>query len=511
MAELGLTLKRAAVLIGLTGIGVGVYLWLVRDPGSQRGRRRREGGQPVRVLEVAEHAAIPRITGYGTVAAQRSWQGVTEVGGRVVEIDERLQVGRVVREGAVLLRIDPEDLELEKTKSESSVKGVKAQLAESRAREKGTRASLDVEQKVLGLARKELDRVRDLYESEAASLTELEAAQREVLAAEKAVVSLENTLAELPASRRVLEAQLEQLEAGVTGAGLQLARTQLVAPFTMRIREVNATVGQAVSSGSILVVGDGMQAVEVTAKLPVGAIDPLLPSRPERPPRPASNGASDGASDGASAGASVGARTGNDPGPPDPSAPSEPAPAPDRPDAATNDPAATPPRRGWLGRIAEAIEATVVLDTPAVQASWPARFSRFAGIDEASHTLGVVVTVDEPRMREGPHRVSLSPGMHVEVQLRGQPQAGCLALPTEVVHAGTVYVADGEDRLQLREVELSWAQEDFVCVASGLAAGERVVTTPLSPAVAGMLLDPTVDEFEARRVAGLVGQEPPES
>ncbi len=491
-------LKRAAVLIGLAGLGVAVYLWLVQDPGSGRSRRRPQGGQPVRVLEVKEHAAIPRITGYGVVAAQRSWQGVAQVDGRVIEVDERLQVGRIVREGAVLLKVDPEDLELEKVKSESSVKAVRAQIAEIRAREKGTKASLTVEKKVLALARKELERTRDLYESDAASLAELEVAEREVLAAEKAVIGLENTLAESPASRRVLEAQLEQLEAGVTGAGLQIARAEIVAPFTMRIREVNATVGQAVSSGAILVVGDGVQAVEVTAKLPIGAIDPLLPARPDRSGRRRSR---------AAAGTGARARAEASGSAADAEAGQERPPASPGSGQGAAQGTQPRPRRGRLGRIAEAIQATVTLETPAVRASWPARFSRFAGIDEASHTLGVVVAVDEPRVVGGQQRVRLSPGLHVEIELQGEPQPGCLALPTQAVHGDTVYVVDAEARLEVRQVVLSWAQEDFVCVAEGLTAGERAVTTPLSPAVAGMLLAPTVDEFEGRRVAKLVGEE----
>ena len=488
------------MFIGLVGFGFGVYLWLVQDSGSTRSRRHREGGQPVRVLEATEYSAIPHITGYGVVAAQRSWQGVAQVGGRVIEVDERLQVGRIVREGTILLKIDPEDLELEKTKSESSVRAVKAQIAELRTQEKGVKANLVVEKKVLALARKELDRTQDLYESDASSLAELETAEREVLTAEKAVIALENSLAESPASRRVLEAQLEQLEAGVTGAGLQLARTEVVAPFTMRIREINATVGQAVSSGAILIVGDGVRALEVTAKLPIGAIDPLLPARPDRPPRPeASDAASTDTPTRAVASTSA-AETGQS---------SAPAPPGRDQDSAEGD---QPRRRpGRLERIAEALEATVTLETAAVRESWPARFTRFAGIDEASRTLGVVVAVDEPRPARRRRRVRLSPGLHVEVELRGQPKPGCLALPTEAVHGDTVHVASAEDRLELREVVLSWAQEDFVCVAEGLAAGDRVVTTPLSPAVAGMLLEPTVDEFEARRVAKLVSEGQPES
>jgi multidrug efflux pump subunit AcrA (membrane-fusion protein) len=476
LPQIAVVIKRAAAFLGLAGLGVGLYLWLVQDADAPRSRRKREGGQPVRVLVVAEHAAVPRITGHGLVEAQRSWQGVSQVGGRVVEVDERVQVGRIVREGTVLFKIDPEDLELEKSKSKSNVKAARAQLAELGAREQSAKASLAVEKKVLELARNELERTRALHESGALALIELETAQRAVLTAEKAVVSYENTLAELPASRRVLQAQIEQLEAGVEGADLQLSRTQVVAPFTMQIREVTATIGQAVSSGAVLVVGDGVQAMEVTAKLPVGAIDPLLPARRSAAADPAAVDPALGGTDAVAAdgvGAAVGA-------------------------------AAAPAGGRWLERITAALDVTVSLETPTVRARWPAKFSRFAGIDPASRTLGVVVTVERPPPGVE-QRVRLSPGLHVEVELRGQPQPGCLAVPTEALHGTTVYVVDADDRLARREVELSWAQEDYACVAAGIIAGERVVTTRLTPAVEGMLLAPTVDEFTARRVSDLVG------
>ncbi|MCX4246497.1 efflux RND transporter periplasmic adaptor subunit [Paraliomyxa miuraensis] len=478
--------KRIATFVGLVGLGVGLYSWLVRDADESRGRRRREGGQPVRVLEVKAHSAVPRLTGYGVVAAQRSWQGVAQVGGRVVEVDERVVVGRIVREGTVLFKIDPEDLELEKSKSKSNVKAARAQLSELQAREQSAKASLEVEKKMLAMAREELERTQGLYEAGTVPLSDVETARREVLAAEKTVVSVQNTLAELPASRRVLQAQLEQLEAGVVGADLQLSRTEVVAPFTMRVREVSATVGQAVSSGAILVVGDGVQAVEVTAKLPVGAIDPLLPPR-DPSPTPADPSASEAA--------------------PEPSGEG----APPEPPTDAGATAAAPRGGGRLARIAEALDVTVSLETPTLRASWPGRFSHFAGIDATSRTLGVVVAVDETRLRDGEQQVRLSPGMHVDVEFHGRPQDGCLALPTEALHGATVYVANADERLERRAVELSWAQEDYACVESGIAPGDRVVTTPLNPAVDGMLLDPTVDDFEARRLTGLVGGERPAS
>lgn len=476
MADRKQTILRVLTFACITALGVVAYLWLAHSAEAPKTRARRERGQPVRVVVVSETAAVPRVTGYGEVAAARSWQGVAEVGGTIIEMDPDVQLGRVVREGTVLFEIDPEELELEKRRTVASAKGVRAQIAELKAREASAKASLAVEEKVLALAQKELARSEELYRSGNISQTELEAAEASVLSAQKSVVSLQNTLAELPASRRILEAQLEEVDAGVSGAELVLTRTKIVAPFTMRIAELNVTTGQSVSSGQVLLVGEGLDKLEVTARLPIGGIDPLLPPRGERAPEP--------------------------------QPPGEPPAGSGEPAAETDPPAEPPPeqpRVPWVERVAEAITPTVRLHMNSVDASWPARFSRFTGVDPLTRTTGVVVELDRSQRRAGTRDIRLSSGMHVSVEFVGAPKPGCLALPIDAVHDGVVLVVGEDDRLQRRTIEVAWAQEEFVCVAAGVSAGEQVIVSQVVPAVEGMRVLPTVDQFETERLLGLLG------
>ena len=65
------------------------------------------------------------------------------------------------------------------------------------------------------------------------------------------------------------------------------------------------------------------------------------------------------------------------------------------------------------------------------------------------------------------------------------------------------------DRLRIREVEVDFIQTNFVVVASGLEAGERVVVTDLPFAADGMRLAPVDDEeAQAALVAEAVGDTP---
>lgn len=500
-----------------------MFFWLNRSGDAAKRRKPREAGQPVRVLEVTSYTAVPRAVGYGIVEAQRNWQGVAEVSGRVIETHERLEVGRLVREGTVLFKIDPGSYELEKDRTQATVKATRAQINELKAREASARANLKVEEKVLSLARKDHARLKELYNQGTVSLLDLEAAERDVLSAERSVLSYQNTLKELPASRKVLQANLEQVQAGVAGANLDLARTEIVAPFTMRIREVNAIEGQAISSGQILVVGDAVDVMEIPAQLPLATVTPLMSRRggsgrgnradtqePDAQPTGATPGATtetpvsaqadaQGKAQSPTGDVSETSRRGVNR--PDGESPQSDGPASATPSTEQDAQATTtqtPPRRGGRGRN---INAVVSLTSQGMDAQWPAEFRRFEGIDSTTHTMGVVVQVREPRRRENANQPRLTPGMHVEVELTGAAVEDCLAVPRQALHDGVVWVVGKKDRLEIRPVETSIAQEEFICITTGLSEGDQVVLTDVSPAVAGMKLAPRVDELAASRLA----------
>lgn len=452
-------LRSLVGFFAFVGVGVGIFLWLQASRAAPKQRKVEEQGRAVRVLELAPLEVVPRTVGYGTVEAQREWQAIAEVSGVVVEVSERLEVGRIVQQGTVLLKVDPGGYKLEKNRSEAVVKAVRAQIAELKAKEQSAANNLKIDERALTLARTELGRVRTLYDAGNAPLTDVEAAERAVLSAEKTVQGYRNTISELPVSRRVLEAQLLQQQAGVATTQLDLARTEVVAPFTMRLREVNVGLQQSASAGQVLVIGDGIDVFEIPAQVPVGSLGPLMPAR-EPAPEPAA------------------------PMGPEPAAPAAPASEPAAP-------AAPEPARS--GSRASAIAAIVRLEAQGVTRTWNGRFRRFGGIDPATRTMLAVVEVDDVRPPGGGGGTRLNRGLHVEVELRGPPRSGCLAVPRDAYHDGVVHIVGAEERLELRKVEATLVQEDFVCLGSEVAAGDRVVLTELVPAIAGTLLAPRVD------------------
>ena len=439
-------MKKKLVAIPILAIGV---LGFVALRALKRGPERidlTETGRRVRFISAQTQTVVPLATGYGIVEARNEWQVVTQVSGRIVEVSPKFEVGALVPKGTELLHIDPQDYRLAEAQVKAGVAGVQAQIKELRVKEKSARASLAIEKRSLALARKELQRVEKLKQSDAASPADIEREQRNVLAQEKVVQNLQNTLSELPASRRVLEAQLEQQRAGLQTAGVDIARTVVKAPYDVRIREIRASLQEVVSAGQVLAVTDGIDVAEIPAQVALGSLRPLIPLRPDASPLST--------------------------------------------DALTRLPALSK------------LRATVRLESNDLLAEWDARFDRFTTVDPQTRTIGVVVAIDEPygSMKPGVRPPVVS-GMYMEVEIRGQPRDDCLALPPGAVHGDTVYVVDADSRLEKRAVAIDYRQPDFVCLEKGVAPGDRVVVTDLVPAVEGMLLDPEEDTATAQRLA----------
>ena len=125
-------------------------------------------------------------------------------------------------------------------------------------------------------------------------------------------------------------------------------------------------------------------------------------------------------------------------------------------------------------------------------------------VDPRTRTVGVIVAVDDPYRRVVPgERPPLVKNMYVEVEIRGRARPGAVVVPRGALYGREVRIAGADDRLRVREVEVDFVQTNFVVVASGVEAGERVVVSDLPFAADGMRLAPVEDQ---RALAALVAE-----
>ncbi len=451
-------LKRLAILPPLA-IGVAILVLVVRgrEPPSQIFAERVIA---VRAIRIPVVAMTPRAIGYGTVAPGRAWKAVAQVEGRIVTRHERLESGEILPAGALLLGIDPSDYRLAVAEIEANIQGAEAELKELDAERSNQEKSRAIERRKLAIAERELKRKQGLRTRGNVSVSDVDRAQQDLLVSRRSLQDINNALNLLPAGRGVLRARLRLYRAQLESARLDLARTRIEAPFPIRIGAVNVEAAQFVRAGEVLAEASGIAVAEIAAQFPIDRLFPLVP--PEV-----------------------------DPG------------------------SITPETLGTFQHML-GLRATVRLRAGRLAPEWRARFARLdAAIDPQTRTIGVIVAVDDPYRKAKPGlRPALVKGMFVEVELHGKVRPGMLVVPRSALHGGAdgttlAYVVDADERPRRKPVTIAFAQDDFVVVASGLAAGERVVVSDPVPAIDGMKLDVTRDETaEARLRRQASGQAP---
>lgn len=120
------------------------------------------------------------------------------------------------------------------------------------------------------------------------------------------------------------------------------------------------------------------------------------------------------------------------------------------------------------------------------------RVERLApGLTETGRMAELIVTVLDP-LALSPENTGKPPlliGSFLRGEIGGRPVENAVALPRAYLRDGAqVWVMTDDDRLEIRDVEIAWRGAETVLISSGLAPGERVVTTHLAVVADGMEL-----------------------
>ncbi len=129
---------------------------------------------------------------------------------------------------------------------------------------------------------------------------------------------------------------------------------------------------------------------------------------------------------------------------------------------------------------------------------WKGRIVRTEGmIDPVSRMIHTVAQVRDPYGRSQPGRPPLAVGLFVEAEIVGKTVENVALIPRAALRPdGRVLVVDSEQRLRFRNIEILRALRESVIVEAGLAAGDRVCTTPLSAVIDGMKVSVRENDVE---------------
>ncbi|GGG98609.1 RND superfamily efflux pump MFP component [Glycocaulis albus] len=120
---------------------------------------------------------------------------------------------------------------------------------------------------------------------------------------------------------------------------------------------------------------------------------------------------------------------------------------------------------------------------------WQGRIVRTdSAIDPQTRTLYAIAEVDDPYGTAAEAAgAPLAMGLFVEASVPGRDLASAITLPRSALRgADQVLVARPDGTLSVRTVEVIDSQPDRLVIASGVEAGEYVVTSPLRGAADGM-------------------------
>ena len=145
--------------------------------------------------------------------------------------------------------------------------------------------------------------------------------------------------------------------------------------------------------------------------------------------------------------------------------------------------------------------------------TWEGRIVRTeAEIDPVSRMVNLIAQVNDPYAPgSDPRRPPLAVGMFVEAEIEGQVAAEVVVLPRAALRGrDQVLVVDDEDRLRIRTIEVLRSTSQDVVISNGLAAGERVILSPIEAVTDGMRVQIAKDAASSQRSTAVppdVGQQ----
>ena len=116
---------------------------------------------------------------------------------------------------------------------------------------------------------------------------------------------------------------------------------------------------------------------------------------------------------------------------------------------------------------------------------WQGRIVRSEGaVDTRSQQIFVIAQVDDPYGRH--HGTPLKVGQFVEAHIEGRVLREVFVLPRRVLRRNNeIMVIDADNKVERKQVDVVWSDNNEIIVSQGLDDGDRVSLTPLPFAISG--------------------------
>ena len=431
---------KRLLIIPPIAFAVGVLIYLTANRTAPKIKKEAELARPLTVIAAPELDVEPRVVGFGTAEYAKKWRAVSQVAGRIKEIHSELRPGTIIPAGDVLLKIDDADYRSAVAELAAFIEQKEAEISQLEQTKINYDKTLSLERSALSVLDSELKRTRSLVARKAESQSTIDTARRSQIAQQKIVQDIENSKLLIDPQILALQASIRQSTAQLEKAKRDVDRTEIVAPFAMRIGDVGLELDQFVAVNEALFEGYSFSNMEIEVQISMHDIPRLQALPPaDRPP----------------------------------------------PEDFTMD----------IMRDIFRISPTVEISGGESNAIYEGRFLRVREVvDAQTRQIGIVIGVtNKPKLTDGRPRAPVLEGAFCKVTLRGEAIGKRVVVPRTALHGKTIYYVNEDSRLASQEVELEFFQDDVAIIASGLPAGQQVIIANPSPAVDGMLIDPVLD------------------
>ncbi len=121
-------------------------------------------------------------------------------------------------------------------------------------------------------------------------------------------------------------------------------------------------------------------------------------------------------------------------------------------------------------------------------ATWPAAIVRSgARIDPQTRMVSLIAEVDDPFGLAGERTAPLPMGLYLDAEIEGRTAEDAIVLPRAALRPDDrILVVTGDDRIDIRDIDILRVDSQQVVVSSGLEIGEQVCISPLTAVVDGM-------------------------
>lgn len=247
----GKILNALGIIIGIA-VGAGLFYYLISTPPVQEKKRPPELLPTAEVTTLKAQSYDAVIHGYGTVRPSERLDVLSEAPGMIVEIGPNAAEGNLVEKGALLFRIDDSSIVAEIEQLTAQIASIDAQHAEVKVQQENDIRLLEIEKQVFEVAKKDLERLINIYEKKLVSEQQVQAAEtrsnERLLAVEKrraAIAQADQKLAALKANRQAASAMLKAKK-------IQLSKTVIRAPYRCRIETISVGTYQVIQAHTVL-------------------------------------------------------------------------------------------------------------------------------------------------------------------------------------------------------------------------------------------------------------------